>query len=81
MLANELDVYKEKGNIYVEDNIKEIQELFQDEESKKERGHIEEEEVIFVKSYKMSKSSSSTTLTTSFIMEEVENLLKYMKFI
>ena len=81
MLANELDVYKEKENIYVEDNIKEIQELFQDEESKKERGYIEEEEVIFVKPYEMSKSSSSTTLTTSFIMEEVENLLKYMKFI
>ena len=81
MLADKLDTYKEKGNVYMEDNIREIQELFKDEESRKERGHIEEEEVILVKPYKMSKSSSSTTSTTSFIIEEVENLLKYMKFI
>ena len=81
MLANVLDTYKGKGNVYMEDNIKEIQELFKDEESKKERGHIEEEEVILVKPYEMSKSSSSMTSTTSFIMEEVKNLLKYMKFI
>ena len=81
MLADELDAYKGKGNVYIEDNIKEIQELFKDKESKKERGHIEEEEVILVKLYKVSKSSSSMTSTTSFIMEEVKNLLKYMKFI
>ena len=81
MLANKLDIYKGKENAYMEDNIWEIQELFKDKESKKERGHIEEEEVIVVKLYKVSKSSSLTTLTTSFIMEEVKNLLKYMKFI
>ena len=81
MLADELDAYKGKGNVYIEDNIKEIQELFKDEESKKERGHIEEEEVILVKPYKVSKSSSLMILTTSFTTEEVENLLKYMKFI
>ena len=81
MLANELNTYKKKGNTYVEDNIREIQELFKDEESKKKRGHIEEEEVILVKPYKVSKSSLLTTSTISFIMEEVENLLKYMKFI
>jgi len=38
-------------------------------------------EVILVKPYKMSKSSSLTTSTTSFITEEVKSLLKYMKFI
>ena len=81
MLADKLDAYKGKGNVYIEDNIKEIQELFKDEESKKERGHIEEEEVILVKPYKVSKSSSLMILTTSFTTEEVENLLKYMKFI
>ena len=81
MLADVLDTYKGKGNVYVENNIKEIQELFKDEESKKERGHIEEEEDILVKPYEVSKSSSSTTSTTSFITEEVKNLLKYMKFI
>ena len=81
MLADKLDTYKEKGNVYMEDNIREIQELFKDEESRKERGHIEEEEIILVKPYEVSKSSSSTTSTTSFIIEEVENLLKYIKFI
>jgi len=75
MLADELDIYKGKGNMYVEDNVKEIQELFKEEESKKRGGHIEEEEVILVKPYTVSKSSSSTTLTTSFITDEVENLL------
>jgi len=80
MLANKLDAYKGKGNIYVEDNIKEIQELFK-EESKKEGGHIEEEKVILVKPYEVSKSSSLMTSTMSFITDEVENLLKYMKFV
>jgi len=81
MLADELNAYKGKGNIYVEDNIKEIQELFKEEESKKKGGYIEEEEVILVKPYEVSKSSSSTTSTTSFITDEVENFLKYMKFV
>jgi len=81
MLADELDIYKGKGNVYVEDNIKEIQELFKEEESKKKGGHIEEEEVILVKPYKVSKFSSLTTSTTSFITDEVKNLLKYMKFV
>ena len=81
MLANKLNAYKGKENAYMEVNIREIQELFKDKESKKERGYIEEEEVILVKLYKVSKSSSLTTSTTSFIMEEVKNLLKYMKFI
>ena len=43
MLADKLDAYKGKGNVYMEDNIREIQELFKEEESKKEGGHIEEE--------------------------------------
>ena len=81
MLANELDVYKGKGKVYVEDNIREIQELFKEEESKKEGEHIEEEEVILVKPYEVSKSSSLTISTTSFITDKVKNLLKYMKFI
>ena len=81
MLANELDIYKEKENVYVEDNIREIQELFKEEESKREGGHIEEEEIILVKPYKMSRSSSLMISTTSFITNEVENLLKYMKFV
>jgi len=32
MLANELDWYKEKDNSYVNDNVREIQDLYMDEE-------------------------------------------------
>jgi len=81
MLADKLDAYKGKGNVYMEENIREIQELFKEEEIKKEGGYIEEEEIILVKPYEVSKSSSSTTSTMSFITDEVENLLKYMKFV
>jgi len=82
MLADKLDAYKEKENVYVDDNIREIQELFKKEEIRKENGRIEDEEVILVKPYEISQSKSSTLLsTTSFITDEVKNLLKYMKFI
>ena len=82
MLADELDIYKGRENTYVNDNIWEIQELFKEEEIKKEEGRIEDKEVILVKSYKISQFRSLTSsLTTSFIMDEVNNLLKYMKFI
>ena len=64
-----------------QNNIKEIQELFKEEEIKKEGGHIEKEEVILVKPYEVSKSSSLMTSTTSFITDEVKNLLKYIKFV
>ena len=79
MLADELDHYKGKNNKYVDDNIKEIQEIYMDEEQEK-RGTIENEEVILIQPYEV---SSSTTLTssTSFISDEVENLTKYMKFV
>jgi len=36
MLADKLNRYKGKGNKYIDDNIKEIQELYKDEEFKKE---------------------------------------------
>jgi len=35
MLADELDTYKERGNKYIDDNIKEIQKLYKVEEDKK----------------------------------------------
>ena len=78
MLADELDQYKGKGNKYMDDNIQEIQELYKEEE-KVETGQVEDEEVILVKLYKISSTMSSSR--TSFIIDEVENLLKYMKFI
>ena len=48
MLANELDCYKEKGNDYVNRNIREIQELYMAEEKKEEKETIENKEVILV---------------------------------
>ena len=81
MLADKLDAYKGRGNAYVDDNIWEIQDLFKEKESKKEERQVENKEVILVQPYEVSRSSSSTTSTTSFIMEEVKNLIKYMKFV
>ena len=41
---------------------------------------VEDEEVILVKLYEVSTTTSSAS-STSFIMDKVENLFKYMKFI
>ena len=79
MLTDKLNCYKGKNNKYVDDNIKEIQEIYMDEEQEK-RGTIENEEVILIQPYEVSSSTTSTT-STSFISDEVENLAKYMKFV
>ena len=81
MLADKLDTYRGKENKYMDDNIKEIQELYKNEEIKKEEGRTEEEEVILVRTYKVSTTTTLSSLQTSFIMDEVENLLKYIKFV
>ena len=66
----------------MDDNIREIQELYIDKEMKKEERKVEDKEVILIKPYEISTTtSSSSLLQTSFIMDEVENLLKYMKFV
>ena len=80
MLADELDRYKGKGNKYVDDNIREIQDLYMEEEKKEEKGVVESKEVILVRLYEVSSTTSSSS-GTSFITDEVENLLKYMKFV
>jgi len=80
MLADKLDTYRGKKNKYMDNNIKEIQELYKNEEIKKEEERIEEE-VILVRTYKVSTTTISSSLQTSFIMDEVENLLKYIKFV
>ena len=80
MLADELDRYRERGNSYVNDNIKEIQQLYINEElPRKEPEKIEEDEVILIKLYKVSESIS--TKIFSFIDKEIDNLIKYMKFV
>ena len=79
MLADELDQYKEKGNSYVEENIWEIQDLYIREENREEKDRVEDEEVILIKPYEVSTRTSSSS--TSFIIDKVENLLKHMKFV
>jgi len=79
MPANKLDCYKGKGNDYMDSNIKEIQELYMEEEKKEDKGTIENKEVILVYPYEVSSTTSSSK--TSFITDEVENLTKYMKFV
>jgi len=80
MLVDELDAYKGKGNVYMDSNIQEIQELYKDKEVKKKEGRVKDEEVILIKPYKVFKLTSSTT-KSSFITDEVNNLIKYMKFV
>ena len=41
---------------------------------------MEDEEVILIKPYKVSMTTSSS-LKTSFIMDKVKNLIKYIKFV
>jgi len=80
MLADEMDYYKGRNNKYVNDNIWEIQELYMDKEVRKKEEQVEDEEVILIKPYEVSMMTSSCS-QTSFITDEVENLLKYMKFV
>jgi len=80
MLADELDQYKEIGNSYVNENIWEIQDLYIDEKQQgKGKEKIEEEEVILIKPYEVLELIS--TKSSSFIDEEIDNLIKYMKFV
>ena len=46
---------------------------------KREEGRVENKEVILVKPYEVSTTTSSSS--TSFIMDKVEHLLKHMKFV
>ena len=63
----------------MDNNIWKIQELYKEGE-KEETERVEDEEVILVKPYKISSMTSSLS-RTSFIIDEFENLLKYIKFI
>ena len=82
MLANELDEYREWGNKYVNDNIQEIQEFYRDEKQEKELNgeRIKEKEVILIKPYKISITTTKSS-KLSFIHEEINNLKQYIKFI
>ena len=80
MLADELDHYRGKGNDYVDNNIKEIQELYMNKEIKEEKGVVENEEVILVRPYEISSTTTSSS-STSFIIDKVKHLFKHMKFV
>ena len=47
---------------------------------KKEKGEVEDDEVILIKLYEVSTMTFSFS-QTSFITNEVKNLFKYMKFV
>ena len=81
MLADELDRYKGKDNKYVEDKIKEIQELYTNEEINQAQGTIENEEVILVQPYQVESTTTSSSSSSSFISDKIANLKKYMKFV
>ena len=51
MLADELDAYKGRENLYMNNNIQEIQELYKEEEQRKEERTIKDKEFILVKPY------------------------------
>ena len=81
-ILDELNEYKERGNKYVDNNIEKIQELYRDEEIKKEfkvkEKGIQDKEVLLFKPYKeLTKSDTNS----SFIQDKVNNLEKYMKFV
>ena len=64
----------------MDENIREIQDLYIEEEVQdKGKGKVEEEEVILIKPYEAPESTS--TKSSSFINEEIDNLLKHMKFV
>jgi len=65
----------------VDENIREIQDLYIEEEVQdKGKERVEDKEVIMIRPYEVSTTTSSLS-STSFITDEVENLLKYMKFV
>jgi len=63
----------------VDANIREIQELYMDGEAKREEGRVKNKEVILIRPYEVSTTTSSSS--TSFITDEVKHLLKHMKFV
>ena len=64
----------------MDENIWEIQDLYIDKEQQgKDKEKIKEEEVILIKSYKVLESIF--TKSSSFIDKEINNLIKYIKFV
>jgi len=87
LLANELDSYRGKGNMYADEHIQEIQDIYKQEDQEikklvvnnKEKQQVQDEEVFLYRLYNISPSRPKTTELT-FIQNEVNNLDKYMKY-
>ena len=79
ILTDKLDRYKERDNSYVDKNIQEIQDLYINEKQQEKGKEKEEEGVILIKPYEVLELISIES--SSFIDEEIDNLLKHMKFI
>ena len=52
-----------------------------DEEARRSKERVEDEEVILIKPYEVSSLMFISTYNTSFIDKEIKNLIKYMKFV
>jgi len=52
-----------------------------DKEVEREEERVEDKEIILIKLYEVSSSTSISTHSTSFMDKEIENLIKYIKFI
>ena len=64
----------------MEDNIREIQELYTNEEINQAKGMVENEEVILIRPYQVASTTTSSS-SLSFISDKINNLEKYMKFV
>ena len=85
LLADELDNCKGKKNEYIEGHIKEIQDVYKqeniimkDQDSKKKQ-QIQDKEILLYKSYQVNSPRSKTS-EPIFIQDKVDNLKKYMKY-
>jgi len=85
LLVDKLDNYKGKGNKYAEGQIKEIQDVYKqdDQELKKpiviNKKQAQEKEIFLYKLYNIALSRPKTP-EPIFIQDEINNLEKYMKY-
>ena len=85
MLANELNEYKGQENHYVNENIREIQDIYRDEEQKRlEERKEKDKEIILIKLYEVSTTTSRTTsfktTESSFIYNKIKNHLHIINY-
>ena len=86
LLVDELNSYKEKGNNYIEEHIKKIQDTYKQEniimkkQDIKEKQQIQDEKVLLYKPYEVDLPRPKIPKLI-FIQDEIKNLEKYMKFI